>query len=336
MSDYIFGCIPSDPDHRDYVYKQIVAPISLPARYNRERECSPVRSQGDWGTCAAFAGAGIKDWQERRNYNRDMVMSPLFLYKQCKQLDGKPEEEGTDLRTVMKVLKDYGICTEENLPYENIIMDKPTWPKVLPPCKGQIDAAKEYVVKSYARLYSIEDIKQAIYQSGPVMAGIFLCENFRKCNGYIPMPEGNILGGHAVVITGWDDSLVYPYPDKTRKGFLRIRNSWGTGWGEHGYAWMPYDYYYGKLDFGMPYFFEAWSSVDLVIPVRVEEIVLWLNEKRALINGKETTLDQAPVLDKTTNRTLVPLRFIGENMGWTVEYTGGKITMRKRLSTTPE
>jgi cathepsin L len=35
---------------------------------------------------------------------------------------------------------------------------------------------------------------------------------------------------HAVVIVGWDN---------TKDAWL-VRNSWGTGWGNDGYAWVKY------------------------------------------------------------------------------------------------
>jgi C1A family cysteine protease len=38
--------------------------------------------------------------------------------------------------------------------------------------------------------------------------------------------------GHAILIVGWDDS---------RRAW-RIRNSWGSGWCDGGYAWLSYDY----------------------------------------------------------------------------------------------
>lgn len=41
-----------------------------------------------------------------------------------------------------------------------------------------------------------------------------------------------MLGGHAVLAVGYDD---------TASQFI-VRNSWGADWGDRGYCRMPYDY----------------------------------------------------------------------------------------------
>ena len=65
--------------------------------------------------------------------------------------------------------------------------------------------------------------------------------------GGIPFPTGGekIEGGHAVVAAGYDDNKIIkntsPNSIATR-GALLIRNSWGKGWGQAGYGWLPYEY----------------------------------------------------------------------------------------------
>ena len=46
------------------------------------------------------------------------------------------------------------------------------------------------------------------------------------------MPKAGeyVLGGHAVALVGFDD---------VRQVFI-VRNSWGEGWGDRGYFYMPY------------------------------------------------------------------------------------------------
>jgi C1A family cysteine protease len=53
-------------------------------------------------------------------------------------------------------------------------------------------------------------------------------------DGVIPAPgaEDQMGGLHAVVAVGYDDS---------RKQLI-VRNSWGSGWGDGGYALLPYEY----------------------------------------------------------------------------------------------
>jgi C1A family cysteine protease len=59
-------------------------------------------------------------------------------------------------------------------------------------------------------------------------------------NGLVAIPAQNshLYGGHAIVAVGYDDNIQIG----NDKGALLIRNSWGTGWGLSGYAWMAYKY----------------------------------------------------------------------------------------------
>lgn len=45
------------------------------------------------------------------------------------------------------------------------------------------------------------------------------------------------------------------------------------------------------------------------------KIVMQIGNHRALVEGKEVLLDQAPVIDKVSNRTLTPARFVAEALG---------------------
>jgi C1A family cysteine protease len=52
--------------------------------------------------------------------------------------------------------------------------------------------------------------------------------------GIIQMPRNTEqpMGGHAVMCAGYDDA----------SGHYLILNSWGPGWGDKGYCYLPYEY----------------------------------------------------------------------------------------------
>jgi C1A family cysteine protease len=257
-----FNLHKSPIDERDFIYRSLVKIIELPESFDREAECSSVRNQGDNGFCYAFSGEAMKEQQEWKEYpDLKPIFSPLFLAKNCKDIDGIPEDEGSYIRSVMDVLFKIGICCESSYPYESY--EKPLKFPIISDII--LEEASKYKIKSYATCNSLEEIKTAIYNNGLVLAGILVCSNFMYPeNGFINNPEGSILGGHAITLIGWDDNLQHTYKNgKTRKGFLKCKNSWGEEWGDSGYFYLPYDFYNGSSD-TVAYFFEAWSSIDII------------------------------------------------------------------------
>lgn len=57
--------------------------------------------------------------------------------------------------------------------------------------------------------------------------------------GYIT-PSGQLAGGHAYLLVGLDPKRQHPITGHV--GAYRVANSWGTGWGENGRAWISFQH----------------------------------------------------------------------------------------------
>jgi C1A family cysteine protease len=108
-----------------------------------------------------------------------------------------------------------------------------------PPAKAYTEALKHQAVR-YARVVQDAMAIQNVLASGyPISFGFTVYSSFESQvgrNGIVPMPQPQekTLGGHAVVGVGY----------KTISGqlYFECRNSWGPGWADHGYFWMPSAY----------------------------------------------------------------------------------------------
>ena len=321
MKGFATGLLQSPPDPRDYLYSRLVDTTEvLPRKFSRRDQMGPVRDQGKFGTCAAFTGAAIKDAQESLNYPREnIVTSPLYLYTKAKQIDQAPGIEGTTPRAIMQVLYNDGICREESMPYS--LMSWPTLPN--PSATAEAEAAK-FRIGAYARLSIIDELKRAIFREGPIFAGLIVFENFFDLlpGGIVPLP-GNYrsVGGHGMPSCGWDDDLK----------LFELKGSYGPRWGDNGgFCQVPYEYFSMRtMDTGINYWMESWSSVDVILPPSgAKEIVMWVGASTAWVDGQAVHLDQAPTIVPASGRTLVPLRFIAENMGYKVEWESASKRIR--------
>lgn len=78
---------------------------------------------------------------------------------------------------------------------------------------------------------SVDAIKQAILQYGPVAAAVCVDSAFQQYRGGVFQGSATCQGvNHAIVLVGWDDA----------DGAWILRNSWGPNWGENGYMRIAY------------------------------------------------------------------------------------------------
>jgi C1A family cysteine protease len=255
------GWLPDYPDIRDYtVSHDKVKPLlkkagvlkadrtALPKKADLRRWCSPVEDQGELGSCTAQAGAGMAEYFQRKAYGKHLDASRLFLYKVTRNLMQQAGDSGAYLRTTMGALTLFGVPPEEYWPYDVARFDEE-------PPAFCYSFAQNYQSVKYLRLDPpgseagglLAQIKSNLAAEMPAMFGFTCYSSIESAgDGKIPYPEPreSVVGGHAVIAVGYDDDLkiTNPYGRKATTGALLIRNSWGEGWGETGYGWLPYDY----------------------------------------------------------------------------------------------
>lgn len=212
------GWIPDPKDSRDVVLGNYLIPQKLPQMIDWADTKICVKNQIG-PSCVGYSSAGMKEIQEELEHNKILDFDGLKLYQRCKELDGYPGE-GTYIRVVMKIMEKEG---------------------------APLKSGEKYKIASYTRLNTIEEMKFALTATGPFVAGVNVYENFTPDEkGLIPMPQGNFQGGHAILITGYDDN----------SNQFHFKNSWGSDWGNNGYAYLSYDFISKHCD-------TAWAGVDL-------------------------------------------------------------------------
>jgi C1A family cysteine protease len=228
-------------------------PTAVPASMDLTKWCSPIEDQGNLGSCTAQATVGLVEYLERRARGQHIDGSRLFVYKMARQLDGFTGDTGAYVRSAIKALRVFGAPPERYWPYNisKFDLDPPAFSFAY----GQSFRAIRYfrldrAGRRPADLLSM--IKSMIAAALPVVFG-YLVYSWGNSRGEFPMPDRNAdpYGGHAVLAVGYDDAREI----EGYRGALKIRNSWGTGWGERGYGWLPYGYVLDRLssDFWVVY-----------------------------------------------------------------------------------
>jgi C1A family cysteine protease len=229
-----FGWVPDIPDARDFLYSAPEAVLTkLPNKVDLRPDCPPVYDQGQLGSCTANAISGAFEYDQKKQGLEDFMPSRLFIYYNEREMEGTVDtDSGAMIRDGMKSVAKLGVCTEGTWPYEIAKFTNR-------PSDAAYSEAQEHQALIYRRITNrLHQMQGCLAQGYPFVFGFSVYESFESQEvaqtGEVPLPPRSeqLIGGHAVVAVGYDDSI---------QRFI-VRNSWGTGWGMGGYCTMPYGY----------------------------------------------------------------------------------------------
>mmetsp|Transcript_83417 Transcript_83417/g.268901 ORF Transcript_83417/g.268901 Transcript_83417/m.268901 type:complete len:292 (-) Transcript_83417:281-1156(-) len=223
------------PDFRDRVLALPMEKMrDFPSKVDlRPAEHFGIYDQGRLGSCTANALGAAFHFDQVKEGKIDFVPSRLFIYYNERSMEGSIDQDaGASIRDGIMSLSQIGVCSEKQWEYDESQF-------TVRPTEGCYTSATANRASEYARVpQTIEDIKGVLKEGFPFVFGFIVLSSFRteavSSTGYMtmPQPEDSTLGGHAVMAIGYDDE----------KQVVIVRNSWGEGWGDAGYFYMPYDY----------------------------------------------------------------------------------------------
>jgi hypothetical protein len=207
----------------------------LPRAVDLRADWWTVGDQGETGACVGWAAAdGVLRYHlvNARKLRKDQRLSPRFTWMASKETDSvttRPEtfieKAGTSLKAALDVCRRYGAVLDTMLPFR---VDHLMY-------TGDEDhfysAAAQRKVAAYYNLgRSFRSWRTWLASHGPVLAAVGVDESWHRAHRtggrldrYRP---STVEGGHAVCVVGYR-------PD----GRFVVRNSWGPGFGDHGFAY---------------------------------------------------------------------------------------------------
>lgn len=228
--------IPKKADFRVKMSKEEMSKVSLPPAI--ELYNPPILDQKGTNSCTGFASASLYRYHLHQNFN-EFQPSPLFNYwlgRHVPRLGWENEDEGAMPRDVMQSMISNGVIREEFWPFS----ENPEIVNRRPPQTLLAAAKSNRVIEGkYVRMLANDNLfhlKHSLVQGLPFLVGVDVYSSFFDTgdDGLVPMPQTNqtFEGGHLLWANGFSDELQC----------FRCPNSWGTGWGKDGIAWIPYPY----------------------------------------------------------------------------------------------
>ncbi|XP_029437298.1 cathepsin K-like isoform X2 [Rhinatrema bivittatum] len=193
--------------------------------YRKKGYVTPVRNQGQCGSCWAFSSVGALEGQLKRKTGKLVSLSPQNLVDCVTKNDGCGGGYMTNAFEYVK--ENRGIDSEDAYPYTGEDGECRYNPR------GKAAKCRSYKEVTEG---SEKALKRAVARVGPISVGIDASlpsfQSYSK--GVYYDPDCNVDDiNHAVLVVG--------YGVQKGKKYWIIKNSWGKEWGNKGYILMARD-----------------------------------------------------------------------------------------------
>lgn len=181
-----------------------------------------VYDQGSVGSCTAQAlAAAVEVLAPRAGYAPERPDRVALYARERRAIGHLGDDSGAILADGIAALR-RGWEPERQHP----LAWGPAWELEAPPHAPE----GPRLVSAEALDFDATTIAWELATGAPVAVGLRITAAWHDGPKTLPAPVGPAVGGHAVLLVGYS----------RQRGAWRVRNSWGSGWGEGGYAWLPW------------------------------------------------------------------------------------------------
>ena len=240
----ILNCVPSLDREDDWTIDTAIEEgiveghAPLPSSVDLREDWWAVRNQQSTGACVGFATAdGVLRWHYVKAglIDPEEPTSPRFIWMANKETDEITEyptsfidSAGTQTKRALRIAHRYGCVLEKHLPMDGALWRDST--------VSLYSKASSLRIESYFNLGTdLNAWRRWLSTGGPILTRLSVDSAFMNAEhgstSYLDQYDSsNTHGGHAVAIVGYTE------------GAFIIRNSWGTDWGDQGFAYASVDY----------------------------------------------------------------------------------------------
>lgn len=192
-----------------------------------------VEDQNGYGSCGGHGSSAALtaawNYQFGEASKPSFHFSPVYLYG----LVNGGRDNGSTPQDLRQALLDNGCCLISTVPEKDIYSRNY-------PASAATEASRFKVAQAPV-ITTFEEVATAAVREQATFSGIFCGNNFNPdANGLLPEWDRRQVGGHCIGTFGELEKI------NSRWGVWFL-NSWGTGWGKGGWAWMPRSYFDGGL-----------------------------------------------------------------------------------------